>query len=507
MTLFGPIRNIADLKTKALATPRARGQMTPGTARRHHDRTPSPTPRRHSKTSIADNDTTNLLIDFTQQIEAFSTATRRSPTRGRQSPTKSSTEPDLLSYIQNQRSPAKTSFVPSTPAEKRHLLNLLDFELPPPPTPRSIPTITIRELESLKSSYQSQISSLTASLSGKEAEVESLIKAVNNAERRVGEAQEAVREERSAREHAESQKAEWEKKGTEVEEVLRSIKKEVMRSDQERDDILRRLEEAERRAEEAEARASDAETRAIEAEGKCVDTTVFVEAEGDGKDNAAGPRYTAEEVQKQIDEKVATLCRELHVVYKKKHETKVAALKKSYEAKAEKKTAELQKSIKELTKQLEELQAGRDAMFSKVLPADLQPSSTAASTAEDLKRLEEQQAEIEEQRARLAGMAEEVKAVRLEHTQLLKELELERVEKGELVAAAEQMLALQMELQANVAAREDLRKNVGAGNARPSGLRGPGFAGGLSRSANGIGGKSRIMSNIERMGGRGAQAE
>ncbi|OCL10369.1 hypothetical protein AOQ84DRAFT_218625, partial [Glonium stellatum] len=366
----------------------------------------------------------------------------------------------------------------------------------------------------LKSAHQSQISSLTASLSGKDAEVESLLRAVGSAERRVGEAQEALREERSAREHAEAQRAEWELKGAEVEAVLRSIKQEVLRSDQEREELLRRLEEAERRAEEAEARAADAEARAVEAEGKCVDTTVFVEADAEAAGDAeAGPRYTAEEVQKQIDEKVATLCRELHVVYKKKHETKVAALKKSYEAKAEKKTAELQKSIKELTRQVEELQAGRDATFSKVLPADLHhpgsaaAAAAAASTAQDLKRLEEQQAEIEEQRARLAGMAEEVKAVRLEHTQLLKELEVERVEKGELVAAAEQMLALQMELQANVAAQEEMRKSVGAGSARPSGLRGPGFAGGLSRSASGNGGKSRIMSSIERMGARGAQAE
>ena len=87
------------------------------------------------------------------------------------------------------------------------MLNLLDFELPPPPTPRSLPTVTIREMESVKSQFQSQLSSLTASLSGKEAEVDSLARAVADAERRVGEAQETVRDERSAREHAEAQMA------------------------------------------------------------------------------------------------------------------------------------------------------------------------------------------------------------------------------------------------------------------------------------------------------------
>src|SRR4051812_44363957 len=127
--------------------------MTPSTVRRT-ERTPSPTPRQGRR----DNDTTNLLLDFTAQIEAFSASRRGSPTRSaRQSPVKSSTEPNLLSYIQNHRSPAKaSSAIPTTPSsQNRQLLNLLDFELPPPPTPRSVPTVTIRELESLKSTLQS----------------------------------------------------------------------------------------------------------------------------------------------------------------------------------------------------------------------------------------------------------------------------------------------------------------------------------------------------------------
>ncbi|KAF2500854.1 hypothetical protein BU16DRAFT_523604 [Lophium mytilinum] len=492
---------------QGMSTPRANLLMTPATARKHQSQSPSPTPRRNANPIYSDNDTTNLLLDFTQQIEAFSTATHRSPTRGRNSPTKSATESNLLSFIQNQRSPAKSSFVPSTPAEKRHLLNLLDFELPPPPTPRSIPSITIRELESLKSGFQSQVSSLTASLSGKEAEVSSLKKAVSSAERRVGEAQEQVREERSAREHAEKQKAEWEKKGTEVEAVLKSIKEEVMKSDQEREELFRKLDEAERRAEDAELRANDAESRAVEAEGKCVDTTVFVEADTDKP--TKGPVYTAEEVQKQIDEKVATLCKELHVIYKKKHESKVSALKRSYEEKMARKTKELQTNVKDLKKKCEELQHARDATFSTVLPTDIPSNSSAAINAADLQKLETQQAEIEEQKARLAGLESEIQSVRDNHAQVLKELEAERVEKGELVAAAEQMLSLQMEFQAQQAAQEEMRRSVGpaGGNAvRPSGLTRPGFAG------SGIGGrstsgKSRIMSNIEKMGGRSASSE
>ena len=195
-------------------TPRACVNAIPNISNRRHfhksSRSPSPIPRRHQPSS-REGDTTNLLLDFTQQFEGFPNKLRRSPSK-RGSPTKSSTEPNLLSYINGQRMPSPSKGMPTTPG-RRNLLNLLDFDLPPQPTPRSIPTITIRELESLKSTYLSEISSLKASLSGREAEVESLKKAVGDAERRVGEALETMREEHSAREHAEKEKSEWEKKG------------------------------------------------------------------------------------------------------------------------------------------------------------------------------------------------------------------------------------------------------------------------------------------------------
>ncbi|KAF2457835.1 hypothetical protein BDY21DRAFT_363440 [Lineolata rhizophorae] len=477
---------------------------TPATVRKapyaSTERSLSPTPRGHAGPR-PENDTTNLLLDFTEQMESFSTSSRRSPTRtARTSPLKSQGEPKLLSYINDQRSPSKRGQTPRTPTEKKNILNLLDFELPPAPTPRSVPTITIRELESLKSSYLSQISSLNATLSGREAEVESLKKAVGDAERRVGEAMENVREEKCAREHVEKEKAEWEKRGIEVEEVLKSIKKEIICSEKEKEELARKLEEADRKAEDAEARAVEAETRAIEAEGRVPDTSEL-------PDNGAnsGPKFTAEQVQKQLDEKVATLCRELHTVYKKKHETKVAALKKGYEAKSEKKLVEMQRTLDQLSKQHEELKLEKNATLSGVLPSDL---PTAEQTV-DRKLLEKQKAEIEEQKAKLAGLAEELRAMRCEHTDLLQALQQERVEKGELVAAVDEMLALQAEA-GTPAAVDDFRRSI----SKPSGLRGPGFtsastggeskigrplpSSGLSRSVSGS--KSRIMSNIERMG-------
>ncbi|KAF2203392.1 hypothetical protein GQ43DRAFT_454460 [Delitschia confertaspora ATCC 74209] len=495
------------------ATPRARGNTTPGTVRRS-ERTPSPTPRRTYK----ENDTTNLLLDFTAQIEAFSGASHRTSTRGRQSPVKSNTESNLLSYIQNQRSPAKSGFVPSTPAERRQVFNLLDFELPPPPTPRSVPTVTIRELESLKSGFQSQISSLTASLSGKEAEVESLAKAVSNAERRVGEAHEAVREERSAREHAEAQMEDWKKKGEEVQKLLQDVQANLNRNDEEREMLIQKLAAAEQRAEEAENRASDAEARAIEAENKVVDTTTFVDVGTEG----SGKRFSEEEVNQVVAEKVNEVARDLHAAYKAKHEKKIAALKGNYQRKSDEKIKEYKDQILKFEKQIEELQNQKDDTFTK-LPALEAAYENQKTSTQDKKRLEEQQTEIENLKAKLAGLTSQLTSLRSSHNELLRELELERVEKGELVAAAEQMLALSMERMEVQQEELQLRRSQigvpappsgipsagsgGSGIARPSGLRGPGFGSsqsGLSRSGSNGAGKSRLMSNIERMGARSA---
>ncbi|KAF2444800.1 hypothetical protein P171DRAFT_412638 [Karstenula rhodostoma CBS 690.94] len=538
-------------------TPRARAQMTPSTVQtvRRSDRTPSPTPRRSRK----ENDTTNLLLDFTAQLEGLSAPRRASPTRG---PPKSNTEPNLLSYYQNQRSPAKggSSYVPSTPSQSRQLMNLLDFELPPPPTPRSMPTVTIRELESLKSNFQSQISSLTASLSGKEAQVESLVKAISDAEHRVGQSQESVRDERSAREYAEAQMEDWKKKGEEVQNLLQEVQAELGRNDAEREQLLTRLAEAEKRAEEAETRSSDLETKVIEAESKNVDMTTFLDPDENEK-----KIYSEMECQTAIAEKVNEVARDLHTAYKAKHEKKIKALKDNYQKKADERCKELRVQIIRLERRVEEAEKKKDDTFSNVLPTQYDDKdgspTTVASRPEDLKLLEDQKSEIEHLKAKLAGLRSELESLRKSNDHIMQDLEAERVEKGELVAAAEQMLAMCGEKMEEMQ-QEDFRKSQMAsappaqqapappaenapsmrstgflaggaaprpgsalgggrpgsamghqrgnsGSSKPSGLRAPGgfgFSGSssaLNRSTSG--GKSRLLSNIERMGGARGQ--
>lgn len=489
-------------------TPRPISRHTPGTVRTRHmaysPRSTSPTPRRGPSVPYVDsNDTTNLLIDFTQQFEALSTASiqgaGRSPTR------RVSKGGHLLSYLQSQRSPVKhVAASASTP--KKNLLNLLDFELPPAPTPRSVPTITIRELESLKSSYASEISNLKATLSGREAEVEALKRSVADAERRVGEAAESLREECDKRECVEREKEEWERRGREFEDILKKVKEEVIAGEKERSELEERVRDAEQRAEEAEKRA-------VEAATKVVTATPGVER---GEGERGGPLFTAEQVQKQIDEKVHALSTELHAIYKKKHITKVAGLKKGFESKTKEKTAELQARVNELEKRNDELQAKIDGTLSgKVIL-----SGMAGVNSEDKEKMKKQSALIERQKAELAGREEELKTAKQEFAALIKELERERIEKGELVAAVDEMLSLQADMSTMTPAAannavEDFKKSIGMGMGRPSGLRGPGFGfqggpttqqskigapAGLNRSTSG--GKSRMMSNIERMGGR-----
>lgn len=486
-------------------TPDTNVFMTPATSRhRQRDtssRPGSPTPRK-GKSASKDGDTTNLLLDFTNQFGA--------PSRRGQSPIKSTTEPNLLSYINNQRARSPVKAPPRTPG-KRNMLNLLDFDLPPQPTPRSIPTITVRELESLKSSYLSEISSLKASLSGREAEAASLKKAVGDAERRVGEAQESLREERSAREDAEATKAEWEKKGKEVQSLLSKVREECMNEEREKADLLQKLDESNRAREEAELRAEAAASKASVAQQS--DATTF---DGRTSNPSATDAMVASRVAAQLDEKMENLARELHSVYKKKHEAKVATLKKTYEVRSDKKCHELQAKIEELSKHNDDLQAVKDSSLSLEL-------ASAGRRGPNPEGHEQYAAELQEQKATIAGLLQEMDTVRDTQSLLLEDLERERVEKGELVAAVDEMLALQSEVGAP-SAMEDFRKSIGIGAGTPvavsrpaSGLARPGF-GGESRIGRGGGGgtalptrstsggassgvsKSRMMSNIERMG-------
>lgn len=491
-------------------TPRLTGRSTPTTSRRpaFDDYSPSPTPRRPK--SGRDADTTNLILDFTEQFSAFSHTSYNSPThRSRPAMSKSNTQPDFASITAAKRTPSPAKAVPSTPSRAHNLAHLLDFDLPPAPTPRSIPTITARELESLKSSFLSQISSLRATLSGREAEVNSLKEAVTDAERRVGEAQEEIRDERGRRETLQAEKEDWQARDKEMQSVLRSVKDQIIQEQHEHEKLEQRLEASEKKREEAEAKLLEADSKIA---GLQVASAGGPTADTDGQSTPGGGNNGNAAVEAAV-EKVA---RELHGLYKSKHETKVAALKKSYEARWERKIQELESRISDLNHENEELRIGREATMTGIAPSYLHAKArNEQSDQEDTKRRADETRQIEEQKIRLDELSHEVSTVKHENTYLQHQLEKERLEMAELVKATEEMM--QLSLQSNASGGGDEKPTSGVGNLRGSlseastGLKppsaGPGESriGRMGRSGSGLGATgSDIMSNIKRMGrGRG----
>ncbi|OAA42167.1 hypothetical protein NOR_05016 [Metarhizium rileyi] len=442
---------------------------------------------RPGSSSDGTGNTTNLLMDFTDQMRF---PPQKSPgARGTLSPSR--TMPSVL----------------ETP--NRQLTNLIDFDIPPMPTPRSLPSITPRELESLKSGFLSEISSLKASLSGKEAEVHSLKSAVGDAEKRVGESMEQLREERAVKEQLSAEKEDWEKRGREVESVLRKIKQEVATSQHEREELEQKLEESEKRREAAEMLHQEAESKmAGMRAGKDCEKT---------KDTSASPEKARATSNKEVELAVERVARELHSLYKGKHETKVAALKKSYEARWEKRVKDMEKRIEELGEENDRLRESHEVNVTRLEPDNGQAEERKAQAARDSAAIKELNADIQ----RLEAV---VSTVKKDNAELRTMLERERVEKGELVQLAEEMMSMQSfvggaqqqqeraDLAKTPRASGDHVRNSYIGRSGGSGIRPPGSAirppGHARRGSGGLPrpGRSGIMNSIEKMGsyrGRG----
>lgn len=510
-------------------TPRRPERNTPGSARHRYDQcSQSPTPRRPEKRHSTE--APELIPDFTEQLYALAKGPRFSPSRSQRSPRKFDTQPDLLAYTSDRRSPTRR---PNTPPERRHYASLLDFDLTPAPTPRSVPSITARELESLKSTFLSQISSLRATVSGKDAEVSSLKDAVADAERRVGKALEEIREERGLKESLQAGKLDWEKRDKEMQSVLRSVKEQIIHGDREMDHLQQKLEESERKREEAEGKVIEAQTKIA---GMKAGSAA---ANSDGTPGSSTNRSTDAAIEK--------VAKELHTLYRQKHELKVGALKESYRARWERKTRELESRIDQLTRENDDLRLGRDATMSGVVPSSLH------SNAVSQEKLEQERAEqanrCEEQIRALGAVQEELTRARRDNSNLMAKLDKERadlactrhengdlsgqleryrLEMADLVAATEEMMQLSLNAASSVsnevnpshvatkASMENLRGSVenlrGSVSRAASGLKPPGHAAGLGesrigRGRGGFGGpaggsitRSGIMGNIERMG-------
>jgi hypothetical protein len=255
---------------------------------------------------------------------------------------------------------------------------------------------------------------------------------------------------------------------------------------------------------------------------------------------------------KEVEIAVERVARELHALYKSKHETKVAALKKSYENRWEKRIRELEGKIDELSRENEELRVGRDATMTRVDPAAL--SRVREEMEEERKMGRETRAQLEAEVEKLEAVVRTVKA---DNEEIRGLLEKERVEKGELVQLAEEMMNMQSfvgerneerekEVRGTPAtakrmsatpskmrvppspspAENGFRGSIGGGIARPSGLRAPGAGAsrigkvgahgrtgssvstGVPRPGSGMGMRSGgLLSSIEKMGSYRGRAE
>ncbi|KAL4927915.1 uncharacterized protein BDV17DRAFT_115055 [Aspergillus undulatus] len=378
----------------------------------------SATPKKRDlRESEGQSSETPNLLDFTDSIELFPRRQRYIQQHERYSPSRRS---PLRNPRESIRSPAKMS--------------LLDFDIPSIPTPRSLPTITPRELESLKSGFLSEISSLKAMLSGKEAEVSSLKKAVSDAERRVGEALEEVRNEAARKEALEIEQAEWQRRGREMEDVLRSVKADILEGDQERERLQKKNDEAEKAKEQAESRIVELESQLTAARKSAV-------CEHRASESPASSPKTAEETAKEIQDAVEKVARDLHTLYKEKHETKVAALKKSYESRWEKRLREAEKKLKAANDECERVKAECESVKAE-RDAALQDSARpdASMIAHEN---EEHEAEKHVLEAQITGLQQEISTLKDNSEQLRSDLKAERAEKSDLVALVEEWLSMQ----------------------------------------------------------------
>ncbi|KAJ6263535.1 hypothetical protein Dda_2099 [Drechslerella dactyloides] len=435
-----------DPATPGTVTPRANGLPSRLANLSQYSKSPesSPSPRTNERTQ-------NLLLDFTAQFNAINAhPPPQTPTRSRRrshstSPTKK---------IRDGESPSKRPLPSMTPMERKFLL---DFDIPPPPTPRSIPSITPKELENVKSQFLAQIAQLKAEIVGKDAQVQNLKESVSDAERRASNGIVELRQVREELEDMSTRTMVIESKLAEAGRAVHELQEQIEEGDRqletarserdaykhERDSFKKEIDELRRENEqvsdallqtkqdlasakkdlivERQKRSSLPNSPARTQGGSSVDVEAAVEKA------VAAANATKDMEISQAVEKVA---KELHTLYKSKHEQKVTALKQSYSKRWEKRVNELEAKNSELT-------SANNDLSNKIMKLEEENEEhfNLSGPVVSPKDLEQQRMEIEKLEAKIAKTQEQVQ-------DLQEELVLERQEKSELVLAVDELLAL-----------------------------------------------------------------
>lgn len=454
-------------------------------------RAPVETPRKHNTRSSSKGNSGPLstphnsypklpaespnLLDFTTQLP--NTSGKQS---NLQTPSSSRTRPT---------SPTKRPLPPTTPAENR-FFSLLDFDSGPLATPRSIPSVTPREVETLKATFNAQIAQLKAEISGRETEVAGLRSSIAESESTRAELANNLKE---AEARIEEERENWRNVKKELGELFEAEKteKETFQSQAEErgvevtklreqlEEMAKELADAKMRVSESEEEAAAAKEEASKARKDADAAVARTSAEGKVLN---APAATTGNTQTEV-EKVA---RELHTLYKAKHETKVAALKKSYESRWEKKVSQLTADLEAEKRKNEELAA---EIAEKGVDDMTNGSKLSGATEKELK--------------------DEIMKLKKELSIAANDLYMERREKGELVGAVEELLAIQTGVNINedqaAAETEVVKKKVarvsGAGlpSSTPTPPPPPVTVARPNGAATGFG----LKSGIARMGGGG----
>ncbi|KAF3913219.1 hypothetical protein AA313_de0207449 [Arthrobotrys entomopaga] len=490
----------SDPATPGTVTPRANGAPSRLANLSQYSKSPESTPGNTERTQ-------NLLLDFTAQFNAIkSFPPPQTPTRSRRrsnsaSPTK---------RTRDGESPSKKPLPAVTPMERKFLL---DFDIPPPPTPRSIPSITPKEVENIKSQFLAQIAQIRAEMAGKDAQIQTLKDAVSDAERRASNGIVELRQVREEMEDMSARSLLIESKLTEAGHVVHELQGQVEEgnkqldearserdsSKQERDSFKKEIDELRRENEEV----SDAllKTKQELASAK---KNLIVEqqkrsslpgspARGQGANGADVEAAVEKAVaaanatkDMEISQAVEKVAKELHTLYKSKHEQKVTALKQSYAKRWEKRVNELEAKNSELITANNEL-SNKIMQIEEENEEHLNLSAPVVSPRD----LENRREEIEKLETKVAKAQEEIKTLQAE-------LALERQEKGELVLAVDELLALGGAPGVSENGMESLRGSI----SRASGV---GIARGLSpvKQEKETKSSSSLRGGIERMGGGG----
>ncbi|KAF3281775.1 hypothetical protein EYR41_006983 [Orbilia oligospora] len=434
----------SDPVTPGTVTPRATGQRSRLATLSQYSKSPESTPGNNERTQ-------NLLLDFTAQFNAIkANPPPQTPTRSRRrsqssSPTKRTRD--------GSESPSKQPLPAPTPMERRFLL---DFDIPPPPTPRSIPSVTPKEVENIKSQFLAQIAQLRAELAGKDAQINTLKDSVSDAERR---ASNGIVELRQVREEMEDMSARTMLIESRLSEAGRAVQEfqgqievgnrllDEARNErdsvvQDKDFLRKELEELKREHEQVsdsllktkQDLASTKKDLIVERQKKSAPNSPARGSGGSGVDVEAAVEkaVAAANATKdmEVSQAVEKVAKELHSLYKSKHEQKVSALKQSYSKRWEKRVNELEAKNNDLTNTNNEL-SNKIMRMEEESEEHLNLSGPVLSPHD----MEDRREEIEKLEAQFAKAQEQIKT-------LQEDLSAERREKGELVLAVDELLAL-----------------------------------------------------------------